>query len=131
MKFTIPGKPVAKQSFRFTKSGRKYKDAKVTNYENLVRFYADSVFGHPLEGPIEVTLVAYWPSKKPDRKKHPRPAELKTTKPDADNISKAVLDGLNGIAFRDDAQIVRLAVEKWHAAQGDAPRVEVEIGSVA
>lgn len=38
-------------------------------------------------------------------------------KPDLDNLAKAVLDGLNGIAFKDDAQIVRLNVSKEYGRE--------------
>ncbi len=46
------------------------------------------------------------------------------TKPDTDNISKAVCDSLNKLAFRDDSQITTLIVKKYYAT---IPRVEVEI----
>lgn len=36
-----------------------------------------------------------------------------TGKPDCDNIAKAVLDALNGVAFDDDAQVVTLVVRKF------------------
>ncbi len=123
----IPGKPVAKQSFKFTRGGRKYTEAKVTQYRSMVSHHGRKEFASPLNGPVEVTITGYWPSRKPDRKKQPRPAERKPTKPDCDNLAKSVLDGLNGVAFVDDAQVVRLVVETWYAAQGDAPRVEVEV----
>ena len=35
-----------------------------------------------------------------------------TVKPDVDNVLKAVMDGLTGVAFRDDSQIVTVAVSK-------------------
>ena len=130
-RLTIPGKPVAKQSFKFTRGGRRYTEKHVTDYKTMVAYHGTQAFHRPFEGPLEVRILGYWPSRKPDRKKVPRPAERKATKPDADNLAKSVLDGLNGIAFLDDAQVVRLVVETWHAAQGDPPRVEVEVGSVA
>ena len=40
-------------------------------------------------------------------------ALLDTGKPDCDNIAKAVLDALNGVAFDDDAQVVTLLVRKF------------------
>ena len=43
-----------------------------------------------------------------------------TKKPDCDNIAKAVLDSLNGIAYKDDKQVVFLTVEKFY---GDTPKV--------
>lgn len=46
-------------------------------------------------------------------------------KPDADNIAKIVCDGLNGIAYKDDKQIVSLTVLKvW---TDGIERVEVEL----
>lgn len=35
-------------------------------------------------------------------------------KPDVDNVTKAILDALNGIAFSDDRQIVQVTCEKWY-----------------
>ena len=45
-------------------------------------------------------------------------------RPDADNIAKIVLDALNGIAYKDDSQIVDLSVPKRYS---DKPRVEIFI----
>lgn len=42
-------------------------------------------------------------------------------KPDVDNYVKTVLDALNGVAFRDDSQIVELSVRKVYARDGEAP----------
>ena len=47
-----------------------------------------------------------------------------TKKPDADNILKAILDGLNTVAYHDDAQIVDLIVRKFYS---DKPRCVVSI----
>ena len=48
-----------------------------------------------------------------------------TLKADADNIAKAVCDALNGIAYKDDKQIVSLTVLKvW---TDGIERVEVDI----
>ncbi|HHL2031183.1 RusA family crossover junction endodeoxyribonuclease [Clostridium perfringens] len=40
--------------------------------------------------------------------------EKPTKKPDADNIAKIILDSLNGIAYKDDSQIIELMVVKRH-----------------
>ena len=47
-----------------------------------------------------------------------------TTKPDLDNVMKAIFDSLNGIVYKDDSQIVRVVAEKHYS---DTPRVEVTI----
>lgn len=48
-------------------------------------------------------------------------------KPDIDNIFKVIADGLNGLAYKDDAQIVEGVVKKYYS---DNPRVEVIISKV-
>lgn len=43
---------------------------------------------------------------------------LHTVKPDLDNLTKSVLDALNGVAWYDDAQIVDLQVRKGYSLDG-------------
>ncbi|MEX5590971.1 RusA family crossover junction endodeoxyribonuclease, partial [Pseudomonas urmiensis] len=50
-----------------------------------------------------------------------------TKKPDADNIAKAVTDALNGLAYKDDSQIVILSVYKQY---GETPQVGVTINTI-
>ncbi len=47
-----------------------------------------------------------------------------TKKPDMDNIVKAVADALNGVAYRDDSQIVDCQIRKFYSTN---PRLEVSI----
>lgn len=82
----------------------------------------------PLEGALCVRVTAYFTPPASATKKN-RAAMLDgairpITKTDADNIAKAVLDGLNGVAFTDDKLVCGLAVEKHYA---ERPRVEVVI----
>ena len=42
---------------------------------------------------------------------------MPTTKPDIDNLTKSILDALNGIAFVDDSQIVQITAAKEYAAE--------------
>lgn len=44
---------------------------------------------------------------------------------DADNLAKLYMDAANGVLWIDDAQVVRLVVERWRGAQGEAPYVRV------
>ena len=47
---------------------------------------------------------------------------LPVKKPDCDNIAKAILDALNGLAYEDDSQIVSAVILKRY---GFPARVEV------
>lgn len=51
-------------------------------------------------------------------------AERPITKPDWDNVGKIVSDALNGIAYRDDSQIVDARVVKRYS---DNPMVKVSV----
>ena len=43
---------------------------------------------------------------------------------DIDNIAKSIMDALNGFAYEDDCQVVRLEISKQY---GENPRAEVRI----
>lgn len=78
------------------------------------------------EGPVSVRIDVYraLPASRPKR----TVSEPDTVTPDADNIAKAVLDGLNGVAYVDDKQVVELHVYKHDRVRriGDSIRVVVE-----
>jgi Holliday junction resolvase RusA-like endonuclease len=61
------------------------------------------------------------------RKRHPRPTRWKGTKPDVDNILKAIMDAGTGIVWMDDAQIASVSLDRLFAAQGHAPSTEVTV----
>lgn len=52
-------------------------------------------------------------------------------KPDVDNVAKAVLDALKGVAFDDDTQIVSLTVRKFPRVRMDSDRMRITIATVA
>jgi Holliday junction resolvase RusA-like endonuclease len=79
------------------------------------------------EGPVEIVVRAFWPPAGTARKRAPRPARWRPSRPDADNAYKALADCSQGIVVADDGQYARVVVEKWTAAQGEAARVEVEV----
>lgn len=128
MRFTVPGVPVAKARPRFNRrTGHTYTPEKSARFEDRVRLCAINAGAECIQGPVYVVIAAYWPSVKPDRKRDPRQEEPKATRPDADNVIKAVLDGLNGVCFSDDGQVAHVELRKLHAAQGDPPRCEVTV----
>lgn len=135
--FRVNGIPQGKARPRFTKGGRAYTPAKTRRYEADVEaaLKAAAIQGfvkHGKDTPLEACVTAWfpvpasWPKKK--RAAALSGALYPTGKPDADNIAKAVLDAVNGIAFHDDKQIVSLTVRKRYTFRGDdTPRVVVHI----
>ena len=129
--FTVPGLPVAKGRPRFARVGafvRTFTPEETVRFEERVRLHArEAGVEIANEGPIELKIVAYWPMKGSPLKKGSRPGTLKVTKPDCSNVSKSIEDSLNGIAYRDDAQVAKVSVEKRHCAQDDPDGARVEI----
>lgn len=79
-------------------------------------------------GPVNLSVRAYFTMPKGMHRKTTRtPARLKITKPDLDNILKAVKDAAKGVLWLDDNQVAVITAEKWYAPQGGAPRVEVRV----
>lgn len=132
MKFTIPGEPCGKARPRVVRHGTistTYTPKKTVNYENFVKMEFQRQCGIPfILGPVNMEIVAFFGVPASASKK--RTAAMltgmmhPTKKPDCDNIIKIVCDALNGLAYKDDAQIVHISLKKKYAT---APRVEVSL----
>lgn len=129
--FSIPGPPVAKGRARFSRQGgfvRTFTPEKTLNFEGRVGYAgSDAMAGRePVEGPLVLSLDVRLPIPASWSKKKQEEAALgvlrPTGKPDVDNFAKAVLDGLNGIVWRDDSQVVELRASKFYSI---TPRVDV------
>ena len=134
VEFTVPGCPVAKGRPRFSRQGpyvRTYTPDKTYRYEQLVQLSFMQAEQPKLKGAVKVRILAYFPIPKSASKKRQKmmaEGEIRhTTKPDGENVSKAILDGLNKMAYDDDSNIVELHIEKWYS---DDPRVEIIIEEV-
>ena len=112
----IPGTPVAQPRHRVSARGgfvRVYipKSHPVHEYKRRI---AEATKHWPVfTGPVAVIIVAKFPmpaswSKKKRLEKVDKPHD---PKPDPDNISKAILDALNG-CWRDDCQVADLWLRK-------------------
>ncbi|CZR99762.1 Endodeoxyribonuclease RusA [Clostridioides difficile] len=104
----------------------------------------NSTVKHFFEGNVKMTVICYFDITKKDRealqKNKVNTKAYKNAidkveglirpnkKPDLDNIIKSVADSLNGIAYKDDSQIVEVVSKKYYS---DRPRVEVELEDVS
>lgn len=128
--FVIPGEPKAKARPRTTKKGHTYTPEQTVNYENWVKLcYQNSENKIMYENkPLIAEITAFFTianSKSKKDKKAMEAGRIKPTKkPDVDNIAKIILDSLNGLAYKDDSQVVNLSVVKYYSKM---PRVEVNI----
>lgn len=134
IEFEVPG-VMGKMRARTVRRGNfttSYTPKEDVIYENLVKTLylnkANGLMWNDKE-PIEVHIVAYFDIPRSYSKKKSKEAVehqmFPCKKPDADNIAKIILDGLNGVAYHDDAQIVLLTILK--VFHNDLPRVKVTI----
>lgn len=126
----VYGEPQGKARPRVTMHGT-YTPAKTMSYERQIRSAylacSDGTFWD--KGvPLSVDIQAFYSiPKSAPKKKFIQMLEgtvFPTKKPDVDNVIKIVLDSLNGVAFHDDAQVVKCGVTKNYS---ETPRIEVVI----
>lgn len=123
VKFTIPGIPVPKARPRVVR-GHAFTPKKTKDYEALVKDVYNLTVGEYLgDSAIVATIDLYFPipeSYSKSKKRRIADGEIKHTKrPDVDNCAKAILDALNEVAYKDDAQIVESRITKHYAVDGD------------
>ena len=133
IRFTVPGPPQGKGRPRFSTKGgfaRAFTPQKTVAYEGLIAMAGEAAMAGavPFEGPMRVDAIATFAIPKSWSKKRRAEAEsgtvFHTSKPDRDNIDKAIGDGLNGIIWKDDSQVAAGQTIKRYGA---VPGLVVEI----
>lgn len=127
-KFEYYGPVMGQARPRFTRKGRTYDPPEMKRYKADIRAAYERQVGRLYEGPVYVSIHAYRPLAKRTPKKVTRQAW--TSKPDADNIGKAVLDALTGVAWRDDAQVVQVTICKHDRTRNVAEGINVYLMEV-
>lgn len=114
--------PLAKLRPRFSR-GHVFTPVKTKRYEQHVAMVAKIQMegAEMLDGPIHARIRFVFKRKKSVKRVH------HTIKPDLDNLIKAILDGLNGIAFKDDAQVCSLSATKVYGVDDEDGRITVEL----
>lgn len=135
VEFTVLGEPKGKQRPRFARAGnyvRTYTPEKTVLYENLIRTEYERQCGGVFfekDVPLDIRVTAYYSiPKSVSKTKRSLMLDNKIRpikKCDGSNLLKAVEDALNGVAYRDDVQLVDIQVRRFYS---DRPRVVVTIG---
>jgi len=107
----IKVRPLAKERPRATRTGHVYTPKRTANYERQVAeeykgpFFDDSyLLKVSIACDIEGSTITIVGTKKMTWKHRLRG--------DVDNYAKSILDALNGVAWKDDSQIVEVTVRK-------------------
>lgn len=121
--FEINEKPIGKERPRVnTKTGKVYTPTKTSNFEDKVKWAFKSKYNietEPSTNEFSVKLVfEFEPAKSlSNKKKENLYGKGYNHKPDIDNLSKSILDSLNGIVYKDDAQVTILLAVKEYATE--------------
>lgn len=130
LNITINGKPIPKARPRLTRDGLAYTPKQTRDYERSIKRAAIiEMAGRPLiDGAVCLDVQAFFPI--PTSWSRKRKAMVldgtlaHTSKPDGSNVLKSIEDGLNGIVYADDSQIVKSTISKHYS---DRPRVQVTV----
>ncbi|MDF2686202.1 MAG: Holliday junction resolvase [Clostridia bacterium] len=132
--FTVPGEPQGKGRPRASKlkNGdlRMRTPDNTVSYENLIKLAYDNQCNYRFDDKtaLHMSVIATYsiPMSISKKKRQQmidgfiRPIK----KPDSDNVLKVVADSLNQIAYRDDAQIASIVLNKYY---GEKPGLTVYI----
>lgn len=117
--FTVPGRLGGKGRPRFSAIARRvrvFTPAKTKYYEALVRHFAQHTMTRRgfrmLVGPLHMHVQASLHHPKRFSQKARKAAVWVTGRPDCDNVLKLIGDALNGLAYKDDAQIASLCFQR-------------------
>lgn len=130
MNFVIEGVAVPKARPRFY-NGHAVTPPKTKEFEATVKYSYLRESKECFEGELRVEIMFYMPIPKSATQRTQRKMRMGLirphTRPDIDNLIKAILDGLNGTAFKDDNQIVELSASEYYSEE---PRTVVFIKEI-
>lgn len=131
MRIFIPGKAKGKGRPRFY-NGHAITPQDTRDYETMIAMNWKAYKGgyyesEPLKIDIIVNVLVPMSRKKKERMDIARGILKPTIKPDVDNIAKIVLDGLNGVAYKDDKQVTELRVRKQYTFSEKREGVLIEV----
>jgi crossover junction endodeoxyribonuclease RusA len=105
----LPYPPANNHYYRAVPGRGVLLSAEARRYKEDAGMVALAAGVRPVDGPVALTVTLYRPQKRGD----------------IDGRLKGLLDALNGIAYRDDSQVVEL--HAYRLDDKDHPRVEVQV----
>ncbi len=133
-RFEIHEKAIGKERPRYSaKTHRMYTPKRTSTFEEKVRNAFLEKYNIATEvstKPFKAKIIAVFepPQSLSKKKKEELLFRIDyTKKPDADNIAKAILDALNGLAYKDDSQVSALLVLKDY---GQENKILVELEEI-
>ena len=142
--FIVYGEPRGKGRPRFSNVGnfvKAYTDKETEIYENKVMLsykeaYKETDCLFPKGTYVKMEIDCYFSLNKGDYGKNGlnKSGREKISriycdkKPDIDNVIKSILDGLNGVAYSDDSQVVDISCSKCYTEL--SPRVEIRMREI-
>jgi len=124
--FQVIGTPKAQPRVKGCIRGKHaavYTPGTANGWKDTIRLAAAELAGRELTAPIYLQAKIILPRPKARRKEH-----YVVTKPDIDNLLKAIMDVFSEIrVWHDDAQVVRLEAEKVYQAEDLACGAEILI----
>ena len=128
--FKVYGKGKGKERPRFTRQGITYTPKTTIHYEQEIKgAYIEASRGRNLFGdrPVLMVVVEHKVIPKSTSKKNRQlmltDEKFPATKPDYDNVAKIVSDALNGLAYKDDSQVVAFSDKVF--SKNDIAYIEV------
>lgn len=124
MEITLDIEPVPWQRPGFNKNKKRaYTQKNTRQFKKLIEqmiWIQTRKYPFILKGRLNLTCAFYLTREPSVRRKSP------CTKPDLDNLLKAVLDSMEGYVYKNDSQITKYAIEKLYADECP-PRIELTI----
>lgn len=136
--FTVPGRPEPRREPLHGPRGP-YPHPANAAYYDVIRWAWRAAGGVRFgDAPIELSLTAIFTRPKSHWRRDGTLTRVglespwPTGRPDLSNVLKAIEDALNGLAFADDAQVIRYGhlAKVWARRPDDPPRTEVVIGGL-
>lgn len=133
---TVPGPPKPLQRHKTVRMGNFSRgvdpEKNKLNKAALGWYGKIAMNSRPLmKGPLAMSIEFRFTKPKGKIRVNSTPFPYPDGKPDVDNLTKLVLDGLNGIVYVDDAQVVTLKVTKrWANPTGPETVIQIEAQDV-